>query len=481
MRYRNVLSTLGALTMALGATMIVPLVISLFYRDGGTSGLAMSLCLTLGGGFFLWRFFHIPDPDLTLREGVFVVTLTWLAAFVLGALPYYLDGEFLRFIDALFESASGFTTTGASVATNVEGMPHGILFWRALTHWLGGMGIVVLSVAIMPLIGVGGMQLFRAEVPGPTEDKLTPRIVDTARVLWMVYTGLTVLETIFLVLGGMTWFDAICHSFATIATGGFSTKNASIGYYQSSYIHFVVAIFMFLAATNFGLYYGLMRGDWRSFFRNPEFRLFALLVTVFVAVLTLILHFELDLPTFIAFRDSLFQVLTIHSCTGFATADYEQWPYGAQALLFLIMFIGGCAGSTAGGPKVMRIGVLLKQAFNEPFFVLHPRGVKPIKYGKDIIPGKVMRSIWSFFFLYMLTFGLGTLLLGFAGNDIVTSSSAVATCMGGIGPGFGTVGPAENFAHLTAFAKWVLIFCMLMGRLEIYTVLILFAPAFWRK
>ncbi|MCB1152870.1 MAG: TrkH family potassium uptake protein [Deltaproteobacteria bacterium] len=481
MRYRFVFSTLGALTLAIGVMLLAPLIVALIYRETAGVGIGMAMLLSVAGGFLVWRVFSAEALEINLREGMFIVSCAWVIAFTIGALPYYFTGTFAHFTDCFFESASGFTTTGASVSTDIEAMPKCILFWRAMTHWLGGMGIILLSVAILPLIGVGGMQLFRAEVPGPTADKITPRVAETARMLWLVYFGLTVIEVVLLMLGGMPLFDSICHSFATVATGGFSTKNASIGHYQSSYIHFVISLFMFLAGMNFALHYAVVTGRFRTAIRDNELRLYTIIVLAASALCSIMLIKDLNTPVFTAIRDGIFQVLSIITTTGFATADYEIWSPAAQSLILLLFFIGGCTGSTGGGPKVMRIDVLLRQAYNELFFLVHPRAVKPPKYGREVIPGKVLRSIWSFFFLYMGVFGIGMLMMGLMEVDILTASTSVASALGNIGPAFGTTGPTENYAHIPMMGKWVLIFCMLLGRLEIYTILILFAPAFWRK
>jgi trk system potassium uptake protein TrkH len=485
MRWQYVLHIIGALVACIGLTMVFPLAWGVYYSDGTAMPLALSMGITvLSGGLF---FFVFRDPAaskaaMTHREGMAIVALGWFAAGVFGGLPFFLGGTFESVVDCVFESLSGFSTTGSSVLTDIEAVPRGILFWRSLTHWLGGMGIIVLSLAILPFLGVGGMQLYRAEVPGPSPDKLKPRIKDTAMTLWKVYLVFSVAETILLMFGGMDVFDALCHTFGTMATGGFSTRNASVAAFDSAYIDYVITVFMLIAGVNFSLHYLLLKWKPSAMFKDPEFRVFAAMVILFVIILTVAVHAGGNYDTVAdSVRYTSFQVASILTTTGFATADYERWPGIAQAILLFCMFVGGCAGSTGGGMKVMRIMLLLKHSYLELFRLIHPRSVSRVKMGKVAVPDDVLSGVWGFFILWIGLFVLAAFLVAATGVDVVTSFASSLACIGNIGPGIGGVGPTENFAWMPDTAKWVLTFCMVLGRLEIYTVIILFVPEFWRK
>lgn len=485
MRWKYVLHIIGALVACIGLTMIFPLMWGMYYGDGTAipMGFSMAITIVLGGLTFL--IFRDPEASksaMTHREGMAIVALGWFAAGVFGGLPFYLGGTFETVVDCVFESLSGFSTTGSSVLTNIEAVPRGILFWRSLTHWLGGMGIIVLSLAILPFLGVGGMQLYKAEVPGPSPDKLKPRIKDTAVTLWKVYLLFSAVEAVLLMFGGMDFFDALCHTFGTMATGGFSTKNASIAAFNSAYIDSVITIFMLVAGVNFSLHYLLLKWRPSALFKDPEFRVFAAMVLVFIIILTVTVYTAGNYDTVAdSFRYTSFQVASILTTTGFATADYELWPGLTQAILLFCMFVGGCAGSTGGGMKVMRIMVLLKQSYQELFRLIHPRSVNKVKMGKTVVADDVIRGVWGFFILWIGLFVLAAFIVAGTGVDVVTSFAASLACIGNIGPGIGGVGPTDNFAWLPDTAKWVLTFCMVLGRLEIYTVIILFVPEFWRK
>ncbi|MCC8191117.1 MAG: TrkH family potassium uptake protein, partial [Planctomycetes bacterium] len=416
---------------------------------------------------------------LSHREGVATVAGGWLAACFLGALPYVFAGTFPTFSDAVFESFSGFSTTGSSVLADIEAVAPGLLLWRGMTHWLGGMGIIVLSLAILPYLGVGGMQLYKAEVPGPTPDRLTPRLKDTAAILWKVYILMTLLEVGFLWAGDMNLFEALAHAFASVATGGFSTRNGSLGAF-SPYSQWVCIVFMFLAGVNFVLHFNLLRGVIGPSVRDEEFR-FYVKITVgasFLVFLPLLLG---GMGTEEAIRQAVFQVVSIATTTGFSTADYETWIPLSQFVIVLLMIMGGCAGSTSGGVKCMRVLVLGKLLYYEVFRLVHPRAVRLIKFNHATLPWNVINGCVSFVTLFFLIWSLSTLLVAATGVDIATSGSAALTCLGNVGPGFGSIGPANNFAHLPAFAKWVLSFDMLLGRLELFTLLVLCFPEFWRR
>ncbi|MBU4355196.1 MAG: TrkH family potassium uptake protein [Proteobacteria bacterium] len=483
MRWGFLLNIIGALLFCIGLTMLFPLAFSLYYQDAGIMPLVSSLLATVFSGALLYLLTRSPEPTgpISHREGMAITALGWFAAGVFGALPFYFGSVFASPLDCLFESISGFTTTGASVLTNIEAVPKGLLFWRSLTHWLGGMGIIVLSLAILPFLGVGGMQLYKAEVPGPVVDKLRPRIKDTAMLLWKVYILFSALETLLLILGGMSLFDALCHTFGTMATGGFSTKNASIAYYQSAYIHVVITIFMLIAGINFSLHFYLLRGKPRIMWRDPEFRFFLGLFLVFFLVTTVSIY-RVNYQSFGAsLQYGAFQVASILTTTGYATADFEKWPPLTQCILVVCMFIGGSAGSTGGGIKCMRILLLIKHAYQELIRLIHPRAVIKVKLGTQVVPPDVMSGIWGFFLLWLGLMVISIFVVAATGVDVLTSFTSVLASIGNIGPGLGSVGPTDNYAAIPILAKWVLILCMLLGRLEIFTVIILFVPEFYRK
>ena len=475
------LRILGALLLFLGGSLLCPLPFSFYYNDGTWMAFILSaiICFTVGG--LLFQFCKSPK-ELTVREGFAIVTFGWTVFAVFGALPYLISGSISSPLDAVFETMSGFTTTGSTILTNIEALPQSLLFWRALTHWLGGMGIIVLSLAILPMLGVGGMQLFKAEVPGPTADRLKPRIQDTAKMLWGVYFLLTVVECLLLMFGGMSFFDAICHSFATLATGGFSTRNTSIAAYDSSYIDGVITLFMILAGVNFALHFQVLRGKASEFFRSEELRVYLGIIAI-ATVIVMISNWSGGIYSHTGenFRYSIFQVSSIMTTTGFGTADFELWPVLPQYIFLLLMFIGGCAGSTGGGMKVARIVLLFKHAQVQMFRLIHPRAIRLVKLGNRPVDKEVLHAILGFFALYIGIFVVGSLLVAATGMDFTSAGSAVIACLSNIGPGLGSVGPTDSFAYVPVFGKWVLIFCMLMGRLELFTVLVLFFPSFWRK
>jgi len=482
MRLRYTLYVVGILMLFLGGTMVFPLLFGLYYHDGSALPIARSIGVTIAGGLVLCACFRGARKEaLTHREGMGIVAIGWMAAGLFGALPYYWGGALPGFSDAVFESLSGFTTTGASVLTQIESLPRGLLFWRSLTHWLGGMGIIVLSLAILPVLGIGGMQLYKAEVPGPVPDKLKPRIRDTAMVLWKVYALFSLLETALLMAGGMDLFQALCHTFGTMATGGFSTKDGSIGAFNSPYFDTIFIIFMLFAGINFSLHYQFIKGQPLAFWRNSECRFFVGLCIAFCIIVVVGLYGNVYETLGQSIRYGVFQVLSIITTTGYATADYEQWPAMCQHLLLFCMFLGASAGSTGGGMKCLRIMLLLKHSYKQVFSLIHPRAVTQVKLGKRPIPDEVLHSIWGYFMLYIGLFVLCSFLLAAMGVDVATAFAAVVATIGNIGPGLGMVGPTDNYAHIPVLGKWLLILCMLLGRLEIYTVLVLFVPEFWRK
>ncbi|WP_373501424.1 TrkH family potassium uptake protein [Desulfococcus sp.] len=484
MRWHYVLYVIAILIVFLGLFMLLPLGVSLIYAEAGLLPYLKSMVISLGVGgvlFLSLRKKSARTDFVSQREGMGIVALGWMAVAGFGALPFYFSGQFGGFTDCLFESVSGFTTTGASILREIEPIPKGMLFWRSFIQWLGGMGIIVLSLAILPILGVGGMQLYKAEVPSPVPDKLKPRIRETAMILWKVYALITGLQIVLLMLGGMDLYDALNHAFATLPTGGFSTKNASVAHYNSVYIDMVIALFMILAGINFTLHYQFLKGETLAFWRDSECRFF--LGTTLL--LTLVVAFDIFGSVYDsaaeAFRYSLFQIASILTTTGFATADYEQWPAMSQVILLLCMFIGGSAGSTGGGMKCLRVMVCFKYCYKELFSLIHPHAVTHVKIAGKTVPEDVVRSVLGFLALYMILFAAAVVLLAGTGVDLLTAFGAVAGTIGNIGPGFGMVGPVENYADIPILGKWLLIWCMLLGRLEIYTVIILLVPEFWRK
>lgn len=475
---RLTLRVLGGLLLFLGALLLTPIPFSLWYGDGQVAGFALSSGATLltGAAFF---FSCRTKQEFTLREGFAVVTFGWLAFAVFGALPYLASGVLPRFVDAFFESMSGFTTAGASVLSDVEVVPKSVLFWRALTQWLGGMGIIVLGLAILPLLGVGGMQLYEAESAGLGGDRLTPRIQDTARILWGVYALLTALGIALLWLGDMTFFEAVCHAFAAVATGGFSTRNASLAAF-GTYSQLVTLVLMVLGGANFALHYFALKGDVRRYWQSDEFRLYVAVLVGATAVAFVVNAGRYE-NEWLNLRDAAFNVGSVLTTTGFASADYERWPYLAQGLLFALMFIGACGGSTTGGLKQVRLLLLLKHAFLQTAILIHPRVVKALKLDHKPVSREIMQDVLGFTVLFLGTFVAASLLLSGVGVDLLTSGTAVIACMSTVGPGLGEVGPMDNYGGLPGFAKVVLSFCMLLGRLEISTVLVLLYPSFWRR
>ncbi len=480
MKAGTVFHIVGKLLLFLSVCFLLPIPFSMYFNDGQSAVFILSATITaIAGGILSWLF--VPQGELGHRDGFAVVTFGWLALALFGALPYQLSHD-ICFLDCFFESMSGFTTTGSTIIDKVEVLAPSLLFWRSMTQWMGGMGIIVLSIAILPMLGVGGMQLFKAEVPGPTKDRLTPRIANTAKILWEIYALLTVAEMLLLIFGGMTFFDAICHSLTTMATGGFSTRTASIAYYDSVWVDGVITLFMFLAGVNFALHFHGLHGRVREYLKSEEFRVYLYIIS-FVTVLIMIINRVGGIypGLFENFRYSIFQVIALQTTTGFCTADFDSWPQIARLTLVIIMFFGGCAGSTGGGMKVARILLLWKYLKLQMTQLVHPRAVQILKLQGQKVPAEVMQSILGFFFLYILIFIVASLAIAAEGLDLVTATSAVIATLNNIGPGLAKVGATCNFAHLSNLSKMILIFCMLVGRLELYTVVILLTPAYWKE
>lgn len=456
--------------------------VSAYFGDPETAqmGFALSSGIILVSGLLLLLLTRGP-VDLTRRDGFGIVVFGWLTAALFGSLPYLLTHSIADPVTALFETMSGFTTTGASALNHLEALPRGILFWRSMTQWFGGMGVLVLCVAILPFLGVGGMQIYRAEMPGPSKDRLTPRITSTAKLLWGVYLSLTMIETILLKYGGLSWFDALCHSFATISTGGFSTRTASIAAYDSAYTRMIITVFMFLAGINFALHYRAVRGNVTGYFKDPELRCF-LMVWLGAGLFMTYTIWKDVYPTLgEAMQAGFFQVTSIITTTGFCTEDFDLWPAASRSLLVVLMTVGGCAGSTSGGIKMVRIFVVFKKIIREIRLFMIPNAVVQIKLGRKAIEHEVESMILSFFIIFALLFGIMSFVMSFFTPDLVTATTSVIATLGNIGPGLGGVGATQNYAFIPGAGKLVLILCMLLGRLEFYTVLVFLLPSFWKK
>jgi len=489
--HKIILYFIGFLLLFNGGFMFVSSIVSYYYKDGITMDMIYSgIIVTLIGGLLLFLNRN-HDKQLNKREGYLVVVLGWLAMIFTGTLPYLLTGTIDGFSNIIFETTSGFTTTGATILNDVEAMPEGILFWRSITHWLGGMGIIVFAIAILPLLGIGGMQLFSAESPGMNTDKLHPRITDTAKRLWLLYLLFTLVETLLLSFAGMSVFDAINHSMSNIASGGFSTKNESLGFWNDQpLIQYIVIFFMFIAGTNFVLSYFGFKGKFKKIIKNDEFKIYSLFIAVFTLIVASVIYLNTDFLSELTdgftrieevFRHALFQVVSIITTTGFTTADYTGWGPLLLLIFFGLMFVGGSTGSTAGGFKVMRHLLIIKNGLLQFKRILHPHAILPIRYNEKSVSSEIMYNILGFFIVYMLSFIAGALVFSILGLDFQSSLGVSASSLGNVGPSIGDFGPSSNFYNLPFLAKWWSSFLMLLGRLELYTVLIIITPYFWRN
>lgn len=479
MNIKLLIHILSGLVIFLGLSLMVPFGFSLFYKDIAPYVFFIPAILSIVLGYGIFRITK-SRAQLSLREGFAVVTFSWLIFSLVGAVPFYISGAIPSFVDCFFESMSGLTTTGSSILTDIEALPNSILFWRSLTQWLGGMGIIVLSVAILPILGIEGTMLFFAESPGPTKDHMNARIKDTAKTLWAIYLGLTIILFFLLNLGAMTPFDSLNHALNTLSTGGFSTKNSSIGHYDSVYIQWVITFFMLLGGINFTLHYAALRGKVSSYFASEELRVYLALLVFSIATIAFIVH-EAGTSLEQTLRYVAFQVISISTTTGYGTYDYELWPYFCQLILLFLMFVGGGAGSTSGGMKVVRVVYTFKSVLNHINHLIHPKQVVVTKVDHRPITKEISTGILNFVLINVGVFTVGSLVMAGTGLDPLTAMTSVASCISNIGPGLGTVGPTENFAHISDFGKIVLSLCMLIGRLEYFTVLILFFPTLWKK
>jgi trk system potassium uptake protein TrkH len=495
LNFKIIVSFLGLTSMLNGLFMLIAVPFSMYNNEPEKWGILQAGLLTIVVGFLLWFFNRNAKKNLGKKEGYIIVTFGWLMLSFTGTLPYVFTGSIPNFTNAFFETISGYSTTGSSILTDIESMPKGILFWRSATHWIGGMGIIVLTVAILPLLGIGGMQLFMAEAPGPSADKMHPRITETAKRLWFIYFTLTFVEFFLLKIAGMTWFDAINHAMATMSTGGFSTKNASIAHYNGMpIIQYIITAFMFIAGTNFVLTYFALKGKVYKVFKSEEFKYYFFGVIGFTLLITLIIANFQDpnLVTSIehpkpwgafesAFRHASFQVVSVLTTTGFVTADFTMWSSFATMIMFSLFFIGGSAGSTSGGVKIVRHIIIFKNSILEFKKLLHPNAIIPVRYDGHGVSKTIVFNILAFFVLYMGIFIVSSIILTFFGLDFESAIGAASSSLGNIGPAIGSVSPVDNFNHLSVPAKWMCSFLMLIGRLELFTVLILFTPFFWKK
>ena len=486
---------LGITAILNGLFMFLAVPFSIFNDEPEKWGILNAGIITVFIGVILYFANKPTSTNIQKKEGYLIVTLGWLILSFTGMLPYLLSGAISSVTNAFFETISGYSTTGSSILTNIDNMPKGILFWRSATHWIGGMGIIVLTIAILPLLGIGGMQLFMAEAPGPSADKLHPRITDTAKRLYLIYVLLTLLEFLLLKFAGMTWFDAINHAMATMSTGGFSTKGDSIAFYNGKpLIQYIIITFMFVAGTNFVLTYFALKGKIQKVFKSEEFKYYLFGILSISAIIAIIIIFFQDPnlestlahpkvlgETESAIRHSLFMVTSVVTTTGFVSADFTMWNFFATGIFFALFFTGGSAGSTSGGVKVVRHIVMLKNSFLEFKKALHPNAIIPVRYDGQTVHKNIVFNILSFFIIYMLIFIMSSVALTLFGLDFMSALGAAASSLGNIGPAIGSVSPVDNFNHLTNAAKWFCSFLMLIGRLELFTVLILFTPFFWRK
>jgi len=494
LNHKVIIYIIGVLLLFNGGLMLLATIASWLMKDTLTFEMTFSAFVVMILGGFMMLISRNHEPQIHKREGYLIVTLGWVVMTLTGMIPYILTNTIEDLPSVFFETMSGYTATGSTILTDIESLPAGILFWRSMTHWIGGMGIIVLAIAILPLLGIGGMQLFTAEAPGPNSDKLHPRITDTAKRLWLIYFTLTIAETLLLYLAGMSIFDALNHAMSTMASGGFSTKNISLAYWNHlPWVHYIIMVFMFLAGSNFVLSYFALTGKIKKVFQDDEFLTFAKFIFFFSMIVFAVLISQVDLAndsfnhpqvwgkTESSLRHSFFQVLAIVTTTGFVTADYTAWSPFMTIFFFGLMFLGGSAGSTSGGIKVVRHLLMIKSGFLEFKRALHPNAIIQSRYNGKVVSKEIIGNILGFFILYMISFITGSLVFGFMGLDFENAVGVAASSLGNVGPAIGDFGPASNYSQLPALGKYWSSFLMLMGRLELFTVLILFTPFFWMK
>ncbi|WP_274972553.1 TrkH family potassium uptake protein [Bacteroides fluxus] len=455
--------------------------VSYYYGEGDLAAFWKAGAITAGAGLLFAALGREGEHQLTRRDGYVLVSFAWVAFSLFGMLPFYIGGYIPDITNAFFETMSGFSSTGATILDDIESLPHGILFWRSMTQWIGGLGIIMFTIAVLPIFGVSGLQVFAAEASGPTHDKVHPRIGITAKWIWSIYAGITGILVALLMLGGMNWFDSICHAFATTGTGGFSTKQASVAYYNSPYIEYVISTFMFVSGINFTLLLLFVNRKFKKFIGNAELKWYFWSVVSFTAVIAVVLYYTSPMGVEESFRKSLFQVISLQTSTGFATDDYMTWPPVLWGLLTIIMVMGACAGSTTGGLKCIRMVILSKVSRNEFKHIIHPNAVLPVRINKQVIPPSIVSTVLAFCFLYLIIIIISVLLMMAMGIGAEEAVGCVISSIGNMGPGLGECGPAYSWNALPDIAKWLLAFLMLLGRLELFTVLLLFTPAFWKR
>ncbi len=480
MNFRNVLRNIGIVLILEAVLMLPPLIVSIYYKGNDMKAFLLTMLILLFVSIPL-IFIKTEGRKISAREGLSVVSFGWILMSFFGALPYYFSGSIPNFVDCFFESVSGLSTTGASILREIESLPKGILFWRSFTLWMGGLGILVMTLAMIPSAGAGTFQIMKAETPGPNLMKLVPKIGQTAKILYAMYFGMTMLLTMLLMAGNMSLYDALIHSFGTAGTGGFSNMNLSIRAFDSVYIETVIGIFMFIFGVNLALYYQALKGNPKALFKDEEFRFYALLTVGSIVLIALNLKSTVFDSLGMSFRHAFFQVTSIMSTTAYTTTDFNIWPDFSKAILLILMFVGSCAGSTAGGIKNLRILLLLKIVRREIMKIIHPRAVSSVKIGGKIVDDGILNNICVFFFLYVLIFSLGFLALTLDGHNFEIAISGMASAMGNVGTGFGNIGPMGNFSEFSSFSKIVLMIGMLIGRLEIYPIVMLVIPSFWKK
>ena len=479
--FKTIIRIIGILLLLETVMFLVCSSVSFYYRESDMLDFWKAGGITAGIGLLLAALGKGGERQLTRRDGYVLVSFAWVAFSLFGMLPFYIGGYIPDIANAFFETMSGFSSTGATILDDIESLPHGILFWRSMTQWIGGLGIIMFTIAVLPIFGVSGLQVFAAEASGPTHDKVHPRIGITAKWIWSIYAGITALLVSLLMLGGMDWFDSICHAFATTGTGGFSTKQASVSYYNSPYIEYVISIFMFISGINFTLLLLFVNRKFKKFISNAELKFYFGSVVLFTAVIAIVLYYTSPMGMEESFRKSLFQVISLHTSTGFATDDYMQWTPILWGLLTIIMLMGACAGSTTGGLKCIRMVILTKVSRNEFKHILHPNAILPVRINKQVISPSIVSTVLAFCFIYIAIIVIGTLLMMAMGVGAEESMGCVISSIGNMGPGLGETGPAYSWNALPDAAKWLLSFLMLLGRLELFTVLLLFTPDFWKR
>ena len=479
--FKTIIRIIGILLLLETVMFLVCSSVSFYYRESDMLDFWKAGGITAGIGLLLAALGKGGERQLTRRDGYVLVSFAWVAFSLFGMLPFYIGGYIPDIADAFFETMSGFSSTGATILDDIESLPHGILFWRSMTQWIGGLGIIMFTIAVLPIFGVSGLQVFAAEASGPTHDKVHPRIGITAKWIWSIYTGITTLLVCLLMLGGMDWFDSICHAFATTGTGGFSTKQASVAYYNSPYIEYVISIFMFISGINFTLVLLFVNRKFKKFISNAELKFYFSSVVFFTVVIAIALYYTSPMGMEESFRKSLFQVISLHTSTGFATDDYMQWSPVLWGLLTIIMLMGACAGSTTGGLKCIRMVILTKVSRNEFKHILHPNAILPVRINKQVISSSIVSTVLAFCFIYITIIVISTLLMMTMGVGAEESIGCVISSIGNMGPGLGETGPAYSWNALPDAAKWLLSLLMLLGRLELFTVLLLFTPDFWKR